>query len=99
MSDPSQTLALPDDCNTLWACAFHDTQSTEPAPATTIVVNAEAVRRVNTPAVQVLLAFGRSIEARQGQFRIEGPSPALTEAFTDLGLDTTLAQWSTPSHG
>lgn len=99
MREPAQMIALPEECNTQWAGEFHDLQALDATVAPVVRINASAVCRINTPAIQILLALARSVEARHGRFEIDQPSPAFEAAFADLGLFPTLTQWSTQSHG
>ncbi len=99
MTEIVHLIDLPDDCSTQWTAEFHDAQLTHAAIATTVRVKAGNVRRINTPAIQMLLAMARSLEARQGQFELDTASPAFLEAFADLGLAAEPAQWSTTRNG
>ena len=92
-------IELPENCDTPWATHFHETMAQDAAHAGTIRLMAGNVRRINTPAVQILLALGRSIEDRQGNLEIEHPSPVFSSAFADLGLISALHGWSLAAHG
>jgi anti-anti-sigma regulatory factor len=51
------------------------------------------VQRVTTPAVQALLSAAKTAAIEGGQMRIARPSPALEQAFTDLGLKHEFDAW------
>jgi anti-anti-sigma regulatory factor len=57
-------------------------------------LNAAEVRRVATPAIQVLLAAGRSAQAAGRAFCIDQPTRDVVTAFEDLGLLDELNSWS-----
>jgi STAS domain len=92
-------IELPENCDTPWAVHFHETMVQEVAHAGSVRLRAGGVRRINTPAVQTILALGRSMEDRQGILEIEAPSQAFSLAFADLGLTTPLESWSCATHG
>ncbi len=58
-----------------------------------IVVDAEQVERIGTPAVQVLLAAARTLSADGRAFALRKSSPAVCSAFEDLGLIDELKRW------
>ena len=95
----SYTIELPENCDTPWAMNFHETMVQEVTQAGNIRLMAGGVRRINTPAVQTILALGRSVEDRQATLRIEMPSQVFSSAFADLGLNSTLHEWSCAAHG
>ena len=57
-------------------------------------IDGAAVERVSTPAVQLLLAAARAIEADGRTIRLESPSQTLSAAFQDLGLEQEFRKWS-----
>lgn len=95
----SYTIELPENCDTPWAMNFHETMVPEISQVGNIRLMAEGVRRINTPAVQTILALGRSVEDRHATLRIEMPSQVFSSAFADLGLTNTLQGWSCAAHG
>lgn len=92
-------IELPENCDTPWAVHFHETMVQEIAHAGSIRLMAGGVMRINTPAVQTILALGKSIEDRQGSLEIEAPSQVFSSAFADLGLTNILQGWSNATHG
>ncbi len=59
-----------------------------------VVLSGVNVERVGTPAVQVLLAAAQTIASEGHRFALTQASDALCAAFSDLGLKSTLEQWS-----
>ncbi len=59
-----------------------------------VILNATAVERVGTPAIQLLLAAGKEFSADEQPFSLRAPSPALIAAFDDLGLGGQVRKWS-----
>lgn len=59
-----------------------------------LVIHAESVTRITTPGIQVLISLGRSLEQKNQSFSLGSVSPAVREAFADLGLSSLLEQWS-----
>ena len=53
-----------------------------------LVVTGSSVVRVSTAAVQILLAAAADARARGTSFRLRDPSPELTDALTDLGVES-----------
>ncbi len=60
----------------------------------TIVINAENVERIGTPAVQVILAAGKELSNENRSIVISKSSETFQSAFADLGLEDQLLQWS-----
>lgn len=63
-----------------------------------IVVGAADVAKCWSPMVQVLLCAGQTQASRGRSFLLRSPSPALREAFGDLGLSAHLERWE-EAHG
>lgn len=61
-----------------------------------ISIDASAVERITSPCVQVLLSTAMLLEKNSLPFYLN-PSEAMQEAFSLLGLSTTLEQWSGPN--
>lgn len=59
-----------------------------------IIIHAEKVERITTPAVQLLLATEKSLSAVEGSFVIQSPSEVFQTALIDLGLGLQLKKWS-----
>lgn len=58
-----------------------------------VVLDAEAVDRVSTPCVQVLLAAGLAAASANASFRIVNGSQAFSAAVVDLGLESQFRNW------
>jgi len=59
-----------------------------------VIVEADALERVSTPVIQLLLAAARAFTADEQSFTLKAPSPVLTAAFDDLGLGEQFRSWS-----
>jgi chemotaxis protein CheX len=57
-----------------------------------VTLDGAAVEAVSTTCVQILLAAA-NVSGDDGEFRLAAPSPALTAAFADLGLQPHLDEW------
>ncbi|HRE21571.1 MAG TPA: STAS domain-containing protein [Rhabdaerophilum sp.] len=95
MNDPSPgTLLLPADCDMQWARAFHERVLERAAFDQDIEIGAEAVERMTTPAVQVLVALSRALEAERHRLAVTSPSRAFLDGLADLGLAELAGHWS-----
>lgn len=54
--------------------------------STFLTLNAGAVERLGTQAVQLLLATARALDMNGGRLAIVHPTPPLRDAYADLGL-------------
>jgi chemotaxis protein CheX len=79
-------LALPALLDLTAAEPLHRTLLDRVRAGDPLVVAGEAVERVSTAAVQVLLAAAADARARGNTFRLRDPSPVLTDALADLGV-------------
>lgn len=57
-----------------------------------VVLGADKVERITTPAIQTLLSAARFIEKAGQTFRIQNPSASVQKAFAQLGLEPELLQ-------
>lgn len=87
-------LSLPVECDMQWARAFHERLLEHAAFDQDVEIGAEAVERMTTPAVQVLVALSRALEAERSRLVVRSPSPAFLGAFSDLGLGEMAGHWS-----
>ena len=97
--DTPHTIELAENCDTQWATHFHETMVPEIADGRHIRLMAGNVRRINTPAVQTILALHLSVDSRQGKLEINGASQVFSAAFSDLGLAQMLQNLSGEAHG
>ncbi|CAA7618755.1 STAS domain-containing protein [Magnetospirillum sp. SS-4] len=58
--------------------------------ASDVVLKAQAVERMSTACVQVVLAAAVGFRGAARRMEIEGAGPAVTETFTQLGLAAEL---------
>lgn len=58
------------------------------AETTFLTLNAGAVERLGTQAVQLLVATARALEMNGGRLAIVNTTPTFREAYADLGLIT-----------
>lgn len=95
MTDPTPgMMQLPADCDMQWARAFHERLLERAVWDQDIEIGAEAVERMTTPAVQVLVALSRALEAEHRHLVVTSASPAFLDAFSDLGLREMAGHWS-----
>lgn len=67
---------------------------THASHAQKLVIHADKVERITTPAIQLLLAADKSLAAADGMLVVTAPSDVFKNALTDLGLDSQLKKWS-----
>ena len=60
-----------------------------------VTIDCSMVTRVTTPAVQILLSYAKTIAIEGRRPQLHNPSEAFRTAFSDLGLQDQLSQWST----
>jgi chemotaxis protein CheX len=58
-----------------------------------ILLDAEAVERMSTPCVQILLAAARGAQAARKPFKIRNASETFRTAIADLGLEAEFSNW------
>lgn len=58
-----------------------------------LTVDAEAVDRLSTPCIQVLIAAEAGMKATKQPFKLAKPSDAFIENFNDLGIYSLLSKW------
>ena len=93
-TDGSNVLALPAVLDLGTAQALRDRFLEACSASEPVVVNAEQVERIGTPAVQVLLSAARTLAVDGRGFSMQRPSQGLCTAFEDLGLIDELKRWS-----
>jgi len=59
-----------------------------------LAIDCTAVTRITTPAVQVLLSFAKTTAEEGRPPVLHNPSEAFRCAFSELGLQDQLTQWS-----
>ena len=87
-------LTLPAECDLPWARAFHEGILERAALDRDVEIDARAVERMTTPAVQVIVALSRALEAERRSLTVALPSAAFLSAFSDLGLADMAGTWS-----
>jgi anti-anti-sigma regulatory factor len=58
-----------------------------------VVIDGAAVERIDTPALQILLAAAAVLHSENRVFSLVGPSQALMDAMADLGFAAELDRW------
>jgi anti-anti-sigma regulatory factor len=58
-----------------------------------VTLDASAVERLTTPAVQLLLSLAKTLHNTDMQFSILQPSVVFDEVFDDMGLSVELEDW------
>jgi chemotaxis protein CheX len=61
-----------------------------------IALDGSAVERVGTIGIQFLLSAAKSAEQTGADFAIAGPSPALRQTISALGLEGCFSPWIRP---
>lgn len=56
-------------------------------------IDASAVDRMGTSAVQVLVSLSQHLDNEGGSLKIKKPSDAFKSVFTDLGLANFIKEW------
>ncbi len=64
-----------------------------------VVIDASAVERVSTSAIQLLLAMDRAMSGAGGELTLENPSGAFMAAFADCGIRPADMNWKHLSEG
>ncbi|GLQ06964.1 STAS domain-containing protein [Sneathiella chinensis] len=59
-----------------------------------VIVDAATVETLTTPCLQVLLSLDKSLTEDGRTLILTNPTPAVTQAFDDLGLEEVLKKWS-----
>lgn len=93
-SESNAGMALPVILDVSAAHALKETLGDAVLSRADVALNGANVESVGTPAVQVLLAAAQTLAGEGRRFALTRPSDALRSAFCDLGLNSTLAQWS-----
>jgi anti-anti-sigma regulatory factor len=78
--------SLPADLGLDAAAALKASLQEEMASGGAIVVQADAVEKITTPCVQILLAACLESARQQRDFRLDNPSDTLRRALGDLGI-------------
>jgi anti-anti-sigma regulatory factor len=60
------------------------------ARATSLAIDASGLHKIDTAALQLLVALGATARSRGVECRIQQPSPAMREAVANLGLSAAL---------
>lgn len=97
MSDSPPLLVLPADCDLDWVDSIHETASQLVAAHGALRFDVSGLRRITTPAIQLMLAAGIALADRGARLEIVGRSEILDTAMADLGLSETFEKWSTRS--
>ncbi len=91
-----------DDGAEIELASVMDMRAAEPLKATLLEalagqqplsIKADAVDRMSTPCIQVLIAAATAMQRTEMPFKLTGPSDAFIDAFNDLGLFPVLKQW------
>lgn len=87
-------IALPAALDTAAAATLRDTLISAVEEGTgSVVLEAEAVTRIGTPCVQVLLSAGRTLEEGGRRLALRNTAAPLKRAFADMGLANHLQRW------
>jgi anti-anti-sigma regulatory factor len=93
MGNDIRRIDLPKDCDTPFASALHEEIARDVSGIAELHVDASAVERINTPAIQLLVMLARALGTENIHMSVENCSPAFIAGFEQLGLSTQLAEW------
>lgn len=63
-------------------------------PEMTVTLQSDAVEKVTTPGIQMLMAVASFVERRKAKFTVTKPSDELIDGFGELGLFPQLMAWN-----
>lgn len=87
----TQSITLPPTMDITTVQLWHDNLQQY---SNNISINASAVEKITSPAIQLLVSLYKNIEQSGNHLWIEQQSSAFTEAFRDFGLIALLQKWS-----
>ncbi|MDR3375919.1 MAG: STAS domain-containing protein [Ancalomicrobiaceae bacterium] len=91
----SETIvALPEILDLNCASALKASLMEHVDASTDVTIDCSKVERIATPAIQVILAFAKSIGMHDHTLRLRSPTETFRNAFEDLGLHDQLTKWS-----
>ncbi len=94
--DPSD-LVLPEVMDLAHAEDLYDQLQEKLNTGDTIIADASNVKRISTPCVQLLFSAAKTLQNQDKKFQIKHPSDIVQDAFSDLGLEEQLNEWSSAS--
>ena len=93
MGHDIKRISLPKDCDTPFAAALHEDISSDLTGLGELQIDASAVERINTPAIQFLVMLARALGTENIHMSVESCSAAFISGFEQLGLGAQLAEW------
>ncbi len=99
MTDSPSLMTLPEECGLAWVVTAHQHLAPLVAAGSTPRLDVSAVRRITTPAVQLLLALAREAHGMGRPLEIAGESRPFDEAIGNLALQAHFGEWSLRIHG
>jgi anti-anti-sigma factor len=71
---------------------FKDIKSVSKA-GTNLVINAQNLEKITTPAIQVLLVSFVAVSKKNGSFKVINFSPEMEKVFVTVGLESQFNKW------
>jgi anti-anti-sigma regulatory factor len=93
MGNEIKRIKLPQACDTPFAGALHEEITRDLPGISEVLMDASAVERINTPAIQLLVMLSRALGAENIHLSVESCSPAFVAGFEQLGLGAQLTEW------
>lgn len=93
MGHDIRRIELPKDCDTQFAASLHEEIARDFALIGEVQLDASAVERINTPAIQVMVMLSRALTAENIHMSVEACSSAFRAGFEHLGLRAQLTEW------
>ena len=92
-SKDSKEISLPSVLDIRTASSFYDEIKKVAKAGENLVLNANDVEKITTPAIQILLAASVSVCKKKGSFKIKEPSSEMKDAFLIMGLESQFNEW------
>lgn len=99
MTDSPAILTMPEECGLTWVVSAHEQIAPQVAAGTFPRIDISAIRRITTPAIQLVLALARDAHASGHPIEIAGVSRPFDEAIANLALTAQFEKWSRRTHG
>jgi len=88
-----EELKLPDVLDIKSANTFFEEIKSVSKAGTNLVLDAEQLEKITTPAIQILLASCAAVKKKNGSFKMVKFSSDIEDVFTDIGLESQFNEW------
>ncbi|NJO36412.1 MAG: STAS domain-containing protein [Rhizobiales bacterium] len=92
--DETCQITLPRVLDIPAAAELRDTVLESVVSGMTVILKSDGVEQVTTPGIQVLMAVAAHVDFQKAKLTVAGPSDALINGFSDLGLFSQLMSWN-----